>query len=235
MTDDQAEIDSMPTDGVPTPDSPTNEISAPVIEPTSEPSVEPVPSPIPTAPEPPAPASVPEPPQPEPALEPTPPLSAPSVPEQLPEPKSEPTPSSPTPAPEPEKPKTTPPSTPEHHVEPKASVVPQKESVKPASAPVFDVNQLSDEQLKAAAALFAKKNQKALSRKGVEARQALAHKNITAILDFMSHNSPANNRTIARALNLPPRRVQHYMQQLTHGGEVIASGWGISREYRIKK
>jgi DNA-binding IclR family transcriptional regulator len=54
-------------------------------------------------------------------------------------------------------------------------------------------------------------------------------------LAFISSHSPASNRTIARALNLPPRRVQHYMQLLTHRGSVTATGWGVSREYRIKK
>ncbi len=235
MTDDQTEIDSVPTDGVPTPDSPTNETSAPVIEPASEPNVEPVPSPVPTAPEPPAPTPASEPPQSEPAPEPTPLSPAPSVPEPMPVAKLEPPVSSPTPALAPEKSDSMPPSSVEHHVEPVPLSEPKNESVYPASTSVFDVSQLSDEQLKAAAALYAKKNQKALSLKGVEARRALAHKNITAILDFMSHHSTANNRTIARALNLPPRRVQHYMQQLTHWGDVIATGWGISREYRIKK
>lgn len=97
--------------------------------------------------------------------------------------------------------------------------------------PVFDVNSLTDEQLKAASALYAKKNQKVLSQKGVEKRQAVAKENIQNITSFIASHSPANNRTIARALNLPPRRVQHYMQILTKNGTVTATGWGASRQY----
>jgi len=95
----------------------------------------------------------------------------------------------------------------------------------------FDVGTLSDTDLKAAASLYARKNQKALSQKGVEKRQAIAKENLSNIKAFISSHSPANNRTIARALNLPPRRVQHYMQILTHNGTVTATGWGASREY----
>ena len=253
MTDDQAEIGSIPTDEVPPPDSLTGDTPTPVDGPASEPSIEPAPSPVPTAPEPPAPTPAPEPPQSEPVPEPTPPQPAPSIPEPMPVPKSEPPVSSPTPALVPEKSDSMPPSSVEHHVEPKLPTAqptppptannqpsikptaPQTSDIKPQVSDADIVASLTDSQLKAAASLYAKKNQKALSLKGVEARRALAHKNITAILDFTSHHSTANNRTIARALNLPPRRVQHYMQQLTHRGDVIASGWGISREYRIKK
>jgi hypothetical protein len=86
----------------------------------------------------------------------------------------------------------------------------------PPSAAEIDISQLTNEQLKAAASLYAKKNQATLSRKGVEARQAVAQKNVSDILAFISSHSPASNRTIARALNLPPRRVQHYSIPTQH-------------------
>lgn len=98
-------------------------------------------------------------------------------------------------------------------------------------SPAIDISTLSNEQLKAAAALYAKQNQASLSRKGVEKRQAIAKENIANITQFIQSHTPASNRTIARALNLPPRRVQHYMQILTHNGSVRAEGWGASRQY----
>ncbi len=96
------------------------------------------------------------------------------------------------------------------------------------------VANLTDEELKIASALYAKKNQKVLSQQGVAKRQAVAAQNIAEIKKFINSHSPASNQTIARALNLPPRRVQHYMRILTHNGTVTATGWAQSRRYHKK-
>lgn len=98
----------------------------------------------------------------------------------------------------------------------------------------IDINSLSDEQLKAAAALWAKKNQRTLSQLGVKQRQTTAAQNMADIKKFIANHSPASNRTIARALNLPPKTVQYYMQLLTKQGFVRAEGWAVSRRYFIK-
>jgi hypothetical protein len=148
-----------------------------------------------------------------------------------------PTPPAPEPLPAPPKPEPTPQASdikPQISEPPPAPDPPSTTYQPPPTIDADVVHSLTDEQLKLAAALYAKKNQSVLSRKGVEARQAVAQKNIADILAFVRAHSPANNRTIARALNLPPRRVQHYMQLLTHRGDVVATGWGLSREYRIK-
>lgn len=225
-------MDESATTPVPAPPAdPAPEASAditPVETPASEPEIAPpaeVPSPAPESTEPvlaepePIPA-----PAPEPIVVPEPVI----VPEPVPEPISVP-----TPVPEPEK-ETPAPLTREQAPATEPPDPAPAPPVTPPPAAEIDISQLSDEQLKAAAALYAKKNQSVLSRKGVEARQAVAQKNISEILTFIKTHSPASNRTIARALNLPPRRVQHYMQVLTHRGSVMATGWGVSREYRIK-
>lgn len=214
--DDQTPVPEPPAD---TPLEPSVEV-APVETPATEPPVAPpaeIPSPAPAPVE-----SVPAEPAPEPTHQPE-PIVVPEpviIPEPSPEPITVPEPAPApvikAPAPEPPAPAPAPPVTP------------------PPPAAEIDISQLSDAQLKAAASLYAKKNQASLSRQGVEARQAVAQKNVSDILAFISSHSPASNRTIARALNLPPRRVQHYMQLLTHRGDVAASGWGVSREYRIK-
>ncbi len=163
-----------------------------------------------------------------------------TVPEPVtfPEPMPEPVIVEPSATPEPEPSKSSP-LIPQPQVEP----VPPPATLEPSTLPPvtvptsptppteIDINTLSDEQLRLASALYAKKNQKALSQKGVEKRQAIASQNISEITAFIGAHSPASNRTIARALNLPPRRVQHYMQILTHNGTVTATGWGASREY----
>lgn len=90
---------------------------------------------------------------------------------------------------------------------------------------------LTESELKFAAALYAKRNQRTLSQAGVKARQATASRNLHAITKYISKHSPTTNASIARALNLPPRRVQHYMQILTKNGTVTATGWAQSRKY----
>ena len=240
-------------------DTPQETALDPSAEATAEqaPSVEapeefaPVPVPLPA----PQPTANDEPPTVPLTSDPTPPPPVPDIPDPTPAPQTPPTApeseqatpptpenTSPQPAPVPVK------SQPEHIPEPPASKpdtkpvdpptilqpTPQVSDIKPRVSDADIVQSLTDEQLKLASSLYAKKYQSVLSRKGVEARQAIAQKNITDITAYVRSHSPANNRTIARALNLPPRRVQHYMQQLTHEGVVVATGWGISREYRIK-
>ena len=121
------------------------------------------------------------------------------------------------------------PAQPEHPV-PQPIPVPEQ-NPQPQPQPQIIISDLTDTQLKEASALWAKKNQRQLSQKGVQARQAVAKKNLADITAFIVTHSPASNRTIARALNLPPRRVSHYIQILTKNGTVKATGWAQSRQY----
>lgn len=231
--------DDTPQEPVLDPPAETNTEQEPTVEAPEESAPVPVPLPAPQ------PTANDEPPTVPLTSDPTPPPPVPDIPEPTPAPQTPPTVpeseqatpptlenTSPQPAPVPVK------SQPEHIPEPPAPPTPepttQVSDIKPQVSDADIVQSLTDEQLKLASSLYAKKYQSVLSRKGVEARQAIAQKNITDITAFVRSHSPANNRTIARALNLPPRRVQHYMQQLTHEGVVVATGWGISREYRIK-
>ena len=111
------------------------------------------------------------------------------------------------------------PTTPKKPIQPKTPGVPAA------------VAALTPKELKAAAALYAKTNQKSLSRKGVQARQRVAQENLNAITAYVAKHSPTTNASIARALNLPPRRVAHYIQTLTRRGTVTATGWAQSRRY----
>ena len=216
------------TEQAPSVEAPEESVPATAPQPTTNnepPTNSPLPEPVAPHPSPPEPTPPPEPlpppdPQPQPTANHQPPTVAPPLPEPV---TSHPSPPAPP----------TPPLPP-HPSPPKPEPTSQVSDIKPQVSDADIVQSLTDEQLKLASSLYAKKHQKALSRKGVEARQAIAQKNIASIRSFIAHHSPANNRTIARALNLPPRRVQHYMQQLTHEGVVVATGWGISREYRIK-
>ncbi|MDO8265529.1 MAG: hypothetical protein Q7T41_01145 [Candidatus Saccharibacteria bacterium] len=214
----------------------TQVIDEPEITPASP---EPSPGPDPVAPPEPPIVTAPEP-LPEIILEPATEVIQTPTPVNEPEPAVE-IPPQPTQTPELPVPKPEPSPVPEKVAQPVAPSPPAtppleppqqpSTSPQPPPSPVFDVNYLSDDQLRQASALYAKKNQKALSQKGVEKRQAVAKQNIQNITAFIGGHSPASNRTIARALNLPPRRVQHYMQILTHNGTVTATGWGASRQY----
>lgn len=192
-------------------------IELPTLEPsTIQPSTEPEALPETLKPSTLQPSTVPEPVT---VPEPAPPSSEPLTPEPVP---SQPSPIIPQPQADPVAPPVT--------LEP-STLQPVTVPFAPTPPTEIDINTLSDEQLRLASALYAKKNQKALSQKGVEKRQAVAKENIQNITSFIASHSPASNRTIARALNLPPRRVQHYMQILTHNGTVTATGWGASRQY----
>ena len=110
----------------------------------------------------------------------------------------------------------------------------QPQPSEPADYSKIDISKLSADQLKSAAALHAKRNQKSISSAGVKARQATARKNIAAIIAYVNGHSPTNGASIARALNMRPRRVQHYMQILVKNGTVTATGWAQSRKYYKK-
>jgi predicted transcriptional regulator len=240
--------DDTPQEPVLDPSTEANTEQAPSVEAPEESAPVPVPLPVPQSTANDEPPTVPLTP------DPAPPPPVPDIPEPTPAPQTPPTapeseqtaPPTPEntslqPAPEPVKPQPehipeppTPPTPEPLPAPPKPEPTPQVSDIKPQVSDADIVQSLTDEQLKLASSLYARKHQSVLSRKGVEARQAIAQKNITDITAFVRSHSPANNRTIARALNLPPRRVQHYMQQLTHEGVVMATGWGISREYKIK-
>ncbi len=161
------------------------------------------------------------------------PVEQQSIPEETPA-TEQMTDKSPTPAivpPPPEIPTPEPPISLSDKPQPIPIPEPQVSNVESQILEADIVASLTDEQLKSAAALYAKKNQKSLSSKGVQARQATAAKNLSAITTYVANHSPTSGASIARALNLPPRRVQHYMQILTHNGTVTATGWAQSRKY----
>ncbi len=208
-----------------TPAPPASEI------PPSEPPV-PSPAPEPTPIPPPAPEPIPEPPAQEPVPEPPQPDPAPVI---APTPTPEPTvtlppesiaPAAPKPAePVPEQPVIT-------EAQPTPSVVSQTtESVTPAIPPA--VLALSDTELKIAAAYYLQKNQQAIARKGVEARQKRMHDNMAAIQAYLKTNGSSQIPRISRALNLSPGLTSHYLQILVKQHKVKADGWAKKRRYSL--
>ncbi len=222
----QKTTEAEPSETVPTnvntpPDSaPTPEAATP-LEAAAEPAVEtltPEPGPVLAEPV--------EPPQAEPAPPPPAPDPAPTVasPPVQPQPAPE-SPARPTEAPQPKQASTT----------PTESEAPQATQATPVSlSPAERVAQLTDEELRLAAALYAKKNQRVITQKAIEKRRAVATQNIANVTAYVHAHSPTSNAAVARALNLPPRRVAHYMQILVRNGTFGASGWGVSRRYFTK-
>ncbi len=155
-------------------------------------------------------------------------------PETPQEPKSEQPPESPveTPSPPPEKPEPKQ-QAPEPAPKPaeKKKPVASPPAPKPFDISTLDVSKLSDEQLKAAAALWAKKNQQRNSKLGVRVRRKRAEANRREVIRYVNTHGPTSLSSIARALNLRHRQVADYMQELVKTGQVGASGWGHSRRY----
>jgi predicted transcriptional regulator len=163
----------------------------------------------PVAPTEPTPELIPEPPSIEPVVIPEPPQLSdikpqPSVPISVPEPQLHPDPSTLTP-------------------------IPQPLTVKP-----FDVSRLSDADLKAAAALYTKRNQAELSRKGVAKRQETMELNLREIVDFLSLNNGSPLPRIAKHTNITLGTTSKYLRQLNAKGKVRAEGWGKNRHYYLK-
>ncbi len=98
----------------------------------------------------------------------------------------------------------------------------------------LDISQLTDDQLKAAAALWAKKNQAEFSKKGVAKRKQTMELNLRTIVDYLSHNNGAPLPRIARHTNITAGTTSKYLRQLIAAGKVRAEGWAKDRRYYLK-
>lgn len=155
---------------------------------------------------------------------PTPEIPTETPPEIQPEPAAEP---APTPQPD-EIP--TPPVTPPVTVP--TPTLPPPEPEQPSVS--LDISQLTDDQLKAAAALWAKKNQAEFSKKGVAKRKVTMELNLRAVVDYLSHNNGAPLPRIARHTNITAGTTSKYLRQLIAAGKVRAEGWAKDRRYYLK-
>ena len=98
----------------------------------------------------------------------------------------------------------------------------------------LDINSLTDEQLKAAAALWTKKNSTHLSSLGVAKRQEIMQLNLREIVDFLSHNNGSPLPRISRHTNITPGTTSKYLRQLIAQNKIRAEGWGKNRRYYLK-
>jgi predicted transcriptional regulator len=98
----------------------------------------------------------------------------------------------------------------------------------------FNISLLNDEQLKAAATLYTKRNQAELSRKGVAKRQETMELNLREIVDFLSLNNGSPLPRIAKHTNITLGTTSKYLRQLQSKGKVRADGWGKTRRYFLK-
>lgn len=98
----------------------------------------------------------------------------------------------------------------------------------------FDVASLSDEQLRAAAILYTKRNQAEISRKGVAKRKETMELNLREIVDFLSHNNGSPLPRIAKNTNITPGTTSKYLRQLIANDKVRAEGWGKTRRFYLK-
>jgi hypothetical protein len=91
---------------------------------------------------------------------------------------------------------------------------------------------LTDDELKQAAAYYLKKNQAAISQKGVAKRQAIMSYNLTRIFDHITRQGPSQIPHMARVLDLSPKLLSHYLQILVKQNKIQATGWAKTRTYR---
>ncbi len=114
---------------------------------------------------------------------------------------------------------------------------PKPEPTKPTPKPkpfdisTLDVRQLSDEQLKAASALWTKKNQKQLATLGVQKRQQTMQENLDAIVAYLAKDNGAPLPRIAKNTYIAPGTTSKYLCQLIAQGRVMATGWNAQRRY----
>lgn len=104
----------------------------------------------------------------------------------------------------------------------------------PITVVPFDVSSLSDADLKAAAALYTKRNQAEISRKGVAKRQETMELNLREIVDYISLNNGSPLPRIAKNTNITLGTTSKYLRQLITSGKVRADGWGKTRRYYLK-
>jgi predicted transcriptional regulator len=98
----------------------------------------------------------------------------------------------------------------------------------------FDVGTLSDNDLKAAAALYLKRNHAAISAKGVAKRKQTMELNLREIVDYLSRNNGAPLRRIARHTNITAGTTSKYLRQLIAAGKVRAEGWAKNSRYYLR-
>jgi hypothetical protein len=111
---------------------------------------------------------------------------------------------------------------------------PQVSNIKPQVSAADLVASLSDEQLKAAAILYTKRNQAEISRKGVAKRKETMELNLREIVDFLSLNNGSPLPRIAKHTNITPGTTSKYLCQLIASGKVRAEGWAKTRRYYLK-
>lgn len=221
-------------------DQPNEQTQTVIAEPPADPlseltsaslPAEPAPNPVPADP------TILEPVQPD--LAPPPEPIEPDPQQTLPEPVPAPTPPSARLEPAPEPPADTVPTA--------APITPEPQKSSPAQAPPGSsteesipntqdtvpsaVLNLSDEELKIAAALYLKKNQIAISQKGVKARQNTMHKNMEAIRSYIRQHGPSPLPRIAKHCNITPGTTSSYLRRLLAQGRIQAAGHGTTRRY----
>ena len=98
----------------------------------------------------------------------------------------------------------------------------------------FDVTLLTDEQLKAAAALYTKRNQPEISRKGVAKRKETMELNLREIVDYLSHYNGSPLPRIAKNTSITLGTTSKYLRQLIAKDKVRADGWGKTRRFFLK-
>ncbi|MBL8122171.1 hypothetical protein JNM87_05500 [Candidatus Saccharibacteria bacterium] len=104
--------------------------------------------------------------------------------------------------------------------------------VAPPTTPSSRVLELTDAELKEAAALYLKRHQAEIAAKGVAKRQAIMGANLDKIVAYLgSASSPQTVAQIARACSITPRTTASYMQKLVHANRIKASGHAGSRRY----
>jgi hypothetical protein len=151
-------------------------------------------------------------PEPEPVSSPI-PVILPNVPTPIPDPDVNPSPE-PTPIPNPS------------FVIPisKPTPEPQLSDTKPQISAADFVASLSDEQLKAAAALYTKRNQAEISRKGVAKRKEIMELNLREIIDYLSRNNGSPLPRIAKNTGIKLGTTSKYLRQLIASDKVRADG-----------
>jgi len=166
------------------------------------------------------------------------PVKTPNIPEAKPQPNIDPVDEKPTPKPinkvtspapkEPsaveDKPKPATKKTPNDVKTPTAAATPK--TLQP-----IDVTKLSDAELKAAATLYTKRNQKSISAKGVAKRKQIMQENIQEILAYLAIDSGAPLPRIAKIINVSPGTTSSYLRRLIADNKVQATGWGSTRRY----
>lgn len=104
----------------------------------------------------------------------------------------------------------------------------------PPTTPSSRVLELTDDELKEAAALYLRRHQAEIAAQGVAKRQANMQANFDKIVSFVSSaSSPQTVAQIARACSITPRTTASYLQKLVRTNRLKASGHAVSRRYWV--